>query len=92
MQVVQRDEVSEGAVPAVTEHSRLQLSDIVHLKTTDKTYLHAESTMLASALKANVDTVIDGDPLRPDGSTLETMIVLHVAHSHAFHRVEDHMA
>ena len=42
-QVVQRDEDSDGSVPAVPDHARIQLTDDDNLNVTDNTYLHAET-------------------------------------------------
>ena len=48
--------------------------------------------MLPGALEADVDSVIDGDPLRPGRSALEALIVFHVAQSHTLDGVEYHLA
>lgn len=88
MKVVERDEVGKSAITTVLEEPRLQLTQVIHLKTADKADLHAESSVLAGAVEAYEDTVVDGDPLRAGSATLEAHAVRGIAQPRAFDGIE----
>ena len=91
MKVIERDEVRKGSITTVLEESRLQLTQVIHLETAYKADLHAESSMLAGAMEAYEDSVIDGDPLRAGSAALKAHTVGRIAQPCTFDGVEDHL-
>ena len=53
----------------------MHLGQVVHFQTANEGDLHAEASMGAGALKADVYAVVDRDPLRVRGRTLEAAAV-----------------
>ena len=58
LETVQLEELQELAVSTVEQLPLLQLSDVVHLQRADERHLHAEATVDASAVQANVNAIV----------------------------------
>ena len=69
------NEFKEFTVAAITEHFEVKVINFIHFKAPNETYLHAESSMMPSAIYTNENSIINWDPLRVNFLALDTKIV-----------------
>ena len=75
LEAVELKKFKELLVATVSEHSLLNIADVVHFQTSNEGDLDSETSVRPSTVEADVNSIVNRDPLGTFSLTLKAIIV-----------------